>query len=97
MVVCYNVFGSMRGKAEEWSKALVIALAEVAQREKQDFVCILFDSQLVGTWIILRRIWDPGALFDIAEKFTDGETSSTYPLEKSMDLVNTTILNVQMW
>jgi len=89
MVVCCDVSGSMRGKAEEWSKAMVIALAEVALREKRDFACILFDSQLVGTWVIPRGMWDPGVLIDIAETFTGGGTSFTYPLQKCIELIDT--------
>lgn len=89
MVVCCDVSGSMRGKPEEWSKAMVIALAEVAQREKRDFACILFNSQVVGTWIIPRGIWDPSALIDVAEMFPCGGTAFDLPIEKSLEFINT--------
>ncbi|MGI6491217.1 MAG: vWA domain-containing protein [Pelotomaculum sp.] len=89
MVVCCDVSGSMRGEAEQWSKAMAIALAEVALREKRDFACILFDSQIVDTSVIPRGMWDPNTLINIAEKFTGGGTSFIYPLEKSMELIRT--------
>jgi uncharacterized protein with von Willebrand factor type A (vWA) domain len=93
MVVCCDVSGSMRGKAEQWSKAMAIALAEVALREKRDFACILFDSQIVETGVIPRGMWDPNTLINIAEKFTGGGTSFIYPLEKSMELIRTSRFN----
>jgi uncharacterized protein with von Willebrand factor type A (vWA) domain len=87
LIVCCDVSGSMRGVPEQWSKAVVLALAEIAQRQKRNFACILFDSKLVGTWVIPKGIWSPSAFIAIAETAPSGGTNFELPLLKAYQLI----------
>lgn len=88
LVVCCDVSGSMAGRPEEWAKATTLALAEVAQRQKRDFACVLFNSKVVETWTIPRGIWNPGAIIDMAEMAPSGGTNFTAPLSRAMEIIN---------
>lgn len=88
LVVCCDVSGSMEGKAEEWSKATMLALTEVAQKQRRDFASILFNSSIVGSWIIRRLIWDPIAIIDMAEVAPSGGTNFTAPLTQAMEIIS---------
>jgi uncharacterized protein with von Willebrand factor type A (vWA) domain len=87
LIVCCDVSGSMKGVPEQWAKAVVLALAEIAQRQKRSFACILFNSVVVGTWRIPRGIWNPTAIIEIAETAPSGGTSFTEPLEHALKLI----------
>jgi uncharacterized protein with von Willebrand factor type A (vWA) domain len=87
LIVCCDVSGSMRGAPEQWAKATVLALAEIAQRQKRNFACILFNSVVVGTWRIPRGIWNPSAIIAIAEVAPSGGTNFDLPLLKAFQLI----------
>ena len=87
LIVCCDVSGSMRGVPEQWAKAVVLALAEIAQRQKRNFACILFDSKLVGTWVIPKGIWNPSAIIEIAQTAPSGGTNFDLPLLKAYELI----------
>ena len=87
LIVCCDVSGSMRGVPEQWAKAVVLALAEIAQRQKRSFACVLFNSVVVGTWIIPKGIWNPTAIIEIAEVAPSGGTNFDLPLLKAYELI----------
>lgn len=88
MVVCCDVSGSMTGKPEHWSKATMLALAEVAQKQRRDFACILFRSVVAGTWIIPKGTWNPEAIIDMAEMAPSGGTRFIAPLSEALEIIN---------
>jgi uncharacterized protein with von Willebrand factor type A (vWA) domain len=45
VVVCVDNSGSMSGDRETWSKAVALALLEIATMQKRGFVCIHFGGQ----------------------------------------------------
>jgi uncharacterized protein with von Willebrand factor type A (vWA) domain len=87
LIVACDVSGSMRGDPERWSKAVVLALAEVAQRQKRSFACILFNASIVGTWVIPKGMWTPSAIIAIAETAPSGGTNFELPLLKAYQLI----------
>ena len=87
MVVCGDTSGSMSGQKEEWSKALALALIEIAQQQKRDFYCIHFSTNIVGEWEVQKGLFDPNVVIDIAEKFSGGGTNFERPLMKAMDVI----------
>ncbi|NLI11532.1 MAG: VWA domain-containing protein [Peptococcaceae bacterium] len=88
LVVCCDVSGSMAGKPEQWSKATVLALAEVAQRQKRDFAAIYFNTVVQETWVIPRSTWNPAAIIEMAEVAPSGGTNFEAPLARALDIIN---------
>lgn len=89
MVVCIDTSGSMEGTREKWSKALAIALLEVAHLQNRDYACIIFSGHADKPIIIEKRTIDPQKVMDIAERFHDGGTSFTAPLNEALNVINT--------
>jgi len=87
MIVCVDVSGSMQGPREKWSKAIAIALLEIAQIQKRDYACILFESSVTDVIIIEKDELSPNKIVDIAEKFRGGGTNFEAPLRESMKLI----------
>lgn len=87
MVVCVDTSGSMNGSEETWSKAVAVALLEIAQKQKRDFACILFDSDVDDVFIVEKGYLDPMTIVGIAETFSGGGTSFEPPLQKALDLI----------
>jgi uncharacterized protein with von Willebrand factor type A (vWA) domain len=87
LIVCCDVSGSMRGVQEQWAKAVVLALAEIAQRQKRNFACILFNTIVVGTWVIPKGAWNPSAIIEIAQTAPSGGTNFDLPLLKAYELI----------
>lgn len=88
MTVQIDVSGSMQGSAEKWSKAVALALLEVAQNQKRNYACLHFNTQVVEQWEIPYGNLKPQQVFDIAEKFAGGGTSFEPPLQAILDLMN---------
>lgn len=87
IIVLIDVSGSMGGERELWSKALALALLEVAQKQKRNFACCHFTGHLEETWEIPAGSLKPQDIFDIAEKFAGGGTFFDPPIEWSMKII----------
>jgi uncharacterized protein with von Willebrand factor type A (vWA) domain len=87
MIVCVDTSGSMSGDREHWSKAVALALLEVANKQKRNFACIHYDSRIQHVWEIPHGELQPDAVFDIAEYFSGGGTNFEQPLRKSVQIL----------
>lgn len=87
MIVCCDTSGSMSGDREHWSKAVALALLEVAQKQKRNYACIHYDSRIQHVWEIPYGELKPDQVFDIAEYFSGGGTNFEYPLKKSLEIL----------
>ena len=87
IVCCIDVSGSMDGNREMWSKAVGIAMLEIAHSQHRDFACILFDHEAQNPIIIPKDKLEPEKVVDIAEIFTDGGTDFEEPLRKALDVI----------
>lgn len=87
IICCIDTSGSMQGKEEMWSKALGIAVLEIAQLQKRDYACILYDSRAEDPIVIKKDEIAPQKIIDIAERFSGGGTSFEAPLKKATDLI----------
>jgi uncharacterized protein with von Willebrand factor type A (vWA) domain len=88
MIVCVDTSGSMSGQPEMWSKAVALALLEVANKQKRNYACIHFDGRVNGVWEIPFGQLKPDDVFDIAERFSGGGTDFERPLRKAMEIMN---------
>lgn len=87
MICCVDTSGSMGGEREKWSKAVALALLEVANKQKRNYACIHYDWNIAGVWEIPHGQLNPDAVFDIAEQFSGGGTDFEKPLKKSMEIM----------
>lgn len=89
VIVCNDESGSMDGKPEEWSKALSLALLEIAQKQKRAYAYVGFASSAPdsSTYEIPYGALKPDTVFDIAEKFLNGGTNFEAPLRKALDIM----------
>lgn len=88
IIVCDDTSGSMQGTKEKWSKAVTIAMLEIAHLQKRDFACIIFDTIAEEPIIIEKGKVEPLSVVKIAEDFLDGGTNFQKPLEKALKLIN---------
>ncbi|EJP6473224.1 VWA domain-containing protein [Clostridium botulinum] len=87
MVICIDMSSSMKGIKEKWSKAVAIALLEIAQQQKRNFAAILFNEDATEPIIIEKDKKDPEKILDIAERFDGGGTLFETPLEKALEVI----------
>jgi len=87
IIACCDTSGSMEGKAEEWSKALSLALLEISQKQKRAYAYIGFDHEVRDVYEIPYGSLKPDMVFDIAEKFSSGGTNFEGPLRKSLEIM----------
>ncbi|WP_251860999.1 VWA domain-containing protein [Clostridium sp. Marseille-Q2269] len=87
MVVCIDMSSSMKGIKEKWSKAVTIALLEIAQEQKRNFAAILFNEDATEPIIIEKGKREPEKILDIAERFDGGGTLFETPLQKALDVI----------
>lgn len=73
MIVCVDTSGSMEGERENWSKAVALALLEIATNQKRNFACLHYDSRVQHVWEIPYGELKPDDVFDIAEYFSGGK------------------------
>lgn len=87
VITCNDTSGSMDGKPEEWSKALCLALLEIAQKQKRAYAYVGFDHQVRDVYEIPYGALKPDVVFDIAERFSGGGTNFEAPLRKALDIM----------
>lgn len=89
IIVCCDNSGSMEGQKEFWSKAVALALLEIAKLQKRNFACIHFGAANEP----LKLIEVPGgkASFETAVQigsyFLNGGTDFTKPLTEATNLI----------
>ncbi|MDP3106265.1 MAG: hypothetical protein Q8M95_16860, partial [Candidatus Methanoperedens sp.] len=82
IIVCCDNSGSMSGDREVWSKAVALALLEVASMQKRAFVCIHFGGPLDELKVIEVAVGDKNILIkavEIAEFFLDSDGTAFGP------------------
>lgn len=89
IVVCVDNSGSMAGDRELWSKAVALALLEIAKRQKRSFALLHF-SRSVGC----RLIWDRGPnppewdkVIEAMEYFSGGGTDFEPVLKEALQII----------
>lgn len=87
IIVCVDTSGSMSGDAEIWSKALTVGILEVAQMQKRDFACIIYDSSADEPIVIKKDEIAPEKIITCAERFKGGGTDFQSPLNKALNLI----------
>ncbi len=89
IICCVDVSGSMSGQAEKWSKAVALALLEIAQKQRRDYACILFESYVDPKWVYIvpKDSLKPNIVLDIAETFPGGGTSFEPPLKEALKIL----------
>jgi uncharacterized protein with von Willebrand factor type A (vWA) domain len=89
MIICNDESGSMEGSREKWSKAVSIAMLEIANQQKRDYAYIAYGSTANEPVIIEKNEINPTKVLNIAERFINGGTNFEAPLRKAMDLIKT--------
>ena len=88
IVVCLDQSGSMAGPLEIWSKALVLALLELASQEGRAFALIPFSDTVGKTWIVPANAKpSPGEILNQLEAFRDGGTDFEAPLAGALGVI----------
>ena len=89
MLVLVDVSHSMNGEKELASKALAIALSEVASRRGQPVVAILFGHRSAPLWHLDFQGRRPQRhqIEDLAETFFGGGTDFERPISAAIDLI----------
>lgn len=87
VVVCEDASGSMDGAKQQWTKALVLALAHFAKLRRRSFGWVLFD-----TYVRVTRTYPQGALsvkdlLEIAESRAGGGTNFERPLREAIRMI----------
>lgn len=90
MVCCLDSSGSMSGTKEIWSKAVMLALFQVAVREKRAFACIHFGSrqELRVFEFPEPRKASPVEVAEAALFFFGGGTDFEAPLGRAVELMD---------
>lgn len=104
IIACIDNSGSMSGDREIWSKAVALALLEIARMQKRDFTCIHFGSrndnliddkysdELVIT-ILKNEQNISEKIIQVASTFIGGGTDFETPLTKSLEIIETSTFN----
>lgn len=87
MIVCMDVSSSMNGEEDRWSKAVGLALLEICQKQKRNYACMHYNTDVARIWEIPYGQLRPDDVFDIAEKFDGGGTNFERPLAKCIDIM----------
>lgn len=85
IIICCDESGSMQGDPEIWSKAVSMALLDIAQKQKRDWVFIHFASRVTAVDRVKAGQADPMQIIECMEHFSGGGTSFEAPLEQAME------------
>ena len=82
----------MSGIAEIWSKAVALALLELAREQKRDFYCIQFSSGYSVEDLHVNEFkkddpYDIKEVIDLAEHFSGGGTEFQLPLDLAREKI----------
>lgn len=84
-IVCVDLSGSMEGEREIWAKAVTLAVAEMAIREKRRFAIIAFDTNVKRVWEFKNKP-ELQDIVNFAELGASGGTAYEPPLEKAIEI-----------
>jgi uncharacterized protein with von Willebrand factor type A (vWA) domain len=81
--------GSMSGQREIWSKAVGIALLNIANKQNRDFYAILFSSRhdQMREWYFPRGKGEVEDVLDFAEYFIGGGTDFEMPITRAVEVL----------
>lgn len=88
IVVAVDTSGSMSGQREHWSKAVAIALLEIAGLQKRNFAVVFFDTRPYKIIEIEKGKATPQEILDVAETHTGGGTSFQPALEACLNVMS---------
>jgi len=88
VILCVDESGSMSGEAENWSKAVSLALLDVARRQKRSWAFVHFDSKVQRVDYAPKGQIDPNTLVECMNHFSGGGTSFEAPIEKAFELID---------
>lgn len=90
IICCVDSSGSMSGEEELWSKAVTLALLEIAQMQKRAFGVIFFGSEDDPLEIIEVQKGEQNVInkvIQIAEYYLGGGTDFETPLNAALELI----------
>jgi uncharacterized protein with von Willebrand factor type A (vWA) domain len=87
VVVCEDASGSMEGAKQQWTKALVLALAHFAKLQKRSFGWILFDARVHLAKVYPRGVLSAKEMLEIAESRAGGGTDFESPLRRAVEMI----------
>lgn len=89
IVACLDSSGSMTGQNEVWSKAVALALFQIAFREKRAFACVHFGSaeEIKSFEFPDPRQAKPNEIADMAGFFFGGGTDFETPLRAAAEIM----------
>lgn len=89
IVVCIDNSGSMGGEREIWSKAVALALLDIAKNQNRSFALLYFDTR-----VTLRLVWGRGKtppdwnkVMDAMEYFSGGGTDFEPALKEAVGII----------
>ena len=86
-IACIDLSGSMSGEKELWAKAVALATAVIARKQKRTFALILFSERVKDVFTFNPKTPPSAAdLLKIAETFYGGGTNFEEPLNKAIEL-----------
>ena len=94
IIVCVDKSGSMGGyngdceSCLDWAKALSVGILEIAQRQKREFACIAYDTNITDLITIHKDEIVPEKILQVAEIQDGGGTSFMVPLKKCLELID---------
>jgi uncharacterized protein with von Willebrand factor type A (vWA) domain len=87
VVVCEDASGSMEGVKQQWTKALVLALAYFAKLQKRSFGWILFDARVHLAKVYPKGVLSAKDMLEIAESRAGGGTDFESPLRRAVEMI----------
>jgi uncharacterized protein with von Willebrand factor type A (vWA) domain len=87
IVICCDESGSMDGDPECWSKAVALALLDIAQRQKRSWAFIHFNKVVARKDVIKAGKVESKALMDCMAHFSGGGTSFEAPLNEAVKTI----------
>ena len=86
IIVCIDVSGSMEGDPDTWTKAVALALVQIAHKEKRNCIVIPFDQTLKTTFEFYKEQgFQAEKVLEMASYFSGGGTNFDPPLLKAME------------
>jgi uncharacterized protein with von Willebrand factor type A (vWA) domain len=87
VVVCEDASGSMDGVKQQWTKALVLALAHFTKIQRRSFGWILFDAMVHLAKVYPRGVLSAKDMLEIAESRAGGGTDFESPLRRAVEMI----------